>query len=85
MKNVAVSELKARLGAYLTEVRCGETVIVYDGQEPVARLIPYEVDRDGFTIDAPTRPLSDLRNVRGVQPKRPADLQRLLDESREDP
>jgi prevent-host-death family protein len=36
--NVKIAELKNRLSHYLREVRKGETVIVYDRDEPVAVL-----------------------------------------------
>jgi len=84
MKSVKVSELKARLSAYLAEVRRGETVIVCDRNTPIARLVPYDEERDGFSIEEPRSPLSDLRKVRGVKPKRPTDVLRLLQESRGD-
>jgi len=41
-QGVGVAELKARLSAYLRAARRGETVTVYDGETPVARLVPYE-------------------------------------------
>ena len=50
---------------------------------PVARLVPYEDDRDGFTIERPSRPLSDLRKVRGVELKRRTDVLGVLRESRD--
>lgn len=84
MKTAKISELKARLSAYLAEVRRGETVIVCDRNTPVARLVPYEEERDGFSIEGPTRPLSELKKVRGVKLKRPTDVLRLLRESRDE-
>lgn len=83
MKLAKVSELKARLSAYLREVRRGETVVVCDRNTPVARLIPYEDDREGFTVERPSRPLSDLKRVRGVELKRPIEILGLLRESRD--
>ena len=84
MKSAKVSELKARLSAYLAEVRRGETVIICDRNTPVARLVPYDEQPDGFSIEGPRRPLSDLKKVRGVKPRRPTDVLRLLEESRGD-
>jgi prevent-host-death family protein len=83
MKSAKVSELKAHLSAYLAEVRHGETVIVCDRNTPVARLVPYEDDRDGFRIEKPSRPPGELRKVRGVELTRPTDVLGLLRESRD--
>ena len=41
MTRAKVSELKARLSAYLAEVRGGGEVIVYDRATPIARLVPF--------------------------------------------
>lgn len=83
MKTAKVSDLKAHLSAYLAEVRNGETVIVCDRKTPVARLVPYEDDADGFTIEPPRRPASDIEKVRGVALKRRTDVLGLLRESRD--
>lgn len=40
MSTASVSELKARLSAYLREVRQGGEVQVLDRGEPIARLVP---------------------------------------------
>ena len=70
MKRAKVSELKARLSAYLADVRGGDTVIVCDRNTPIARLVPYEDDADGFTVNEPRRASSILGTVRGVKPRR---------------
>ena len=61
MKRAKVSELQARLSAYLADVRGGDTVIVYDRNTPIARLVPYDDDAEGFTV-----------NERRSRPGRPA-------------
>ena len=38
MEKVGVAELKNRLSEYLQKVRAGETVLVFDRQDPVARI-----------------------------------------------
>jgi len=38
MQRATVSEIKNRLSAYLKKVRSGETVLILDRDEPVARL-----------------------------------------------
>ena len=79
-----VSELKARLSAYLAAVRRGESVVVCDRTTPIARLVPYEPDDDaGFEVLAASGGTGDLRAIRGVRPKRPIDVVRLLREDRD--
>jgi len=38
MVKASVSELKNQLSAYLKRVRSGETVVIYDRDQPIARL-----------------------------------------------
>jgi prevent-host-death family protein len=45
MKTASVSELKARLSAYLDAVRQGDEVLVTDRGRPVARLAPVKAGR----------------------------------------
>ena len=55
-----IAELKARLSHYLRAVRAGRSLVVYDRDTPVARLIPVE-PRPG---DLPSRkPVRRLRDV----------------------
>lgn len=48
MRTAAVSELKASISEYLTNVKAGEEVLVTDRGKPIAKLIP--VRRDETTI-----------------------------------
>lgn len=41
MKDVGVAEFKAKLSEYLRFVRKGNEVVVYDRNDPVARVVPY--------------------------------------------
>ena len=84
MSNVKVSELKAKLSAYLSEVRRGASVVVYDRNTPIARLVPFENEPDDLVvIDASGKP-SELKRIKGVRPKRPIDTDKLLQELRRD-
>ena len=84
MKRAMVSELKTHLSAYLAEVRRGQSVVVCDRTTPIARLVPYEADEDdGFQVMPASLPTGELRKVRGVRPKRPVDVVRLLREDRD--
>ena len=73
MKRAKVSELKAHLSSYLADVRGGASVIVCDRNTPIARLVPAE-EHPGLQVREPTRPLADLRRIRGVRPRRAIDV-----------
>jgi prevent-host-death family protein len=78
MQKVGSREFKNRLGRYLRAVRNGQTLLVTDRGQPVAKVSPPEQDRDShltFTdvlkkleaegkIRLPTRPLGKFRAVR---------------------
>ena len=83
MKSAKISQLKAHLSAYLADVRRGETVIVCDRSTPIARLVPYEAESDGFRARKASRPPSDLKKARGVRMRRAVDVVKLLRESRD--
>ena len=83
MKKVMVSELKAKLSAYLSEVRKGETVVVCDRKTPVARLIPYTQDTDELGIEEPM--ITDRERVwpKPVRLRKKVDVVKLLREDRD--
>jgi prevent-host-death family protein len=83
MKRVMVSDLKARLSAYLSAVRGGETVIVSDRRTPIARIVPYAEDRPGLLIDEPRRPARDLVRRKLVATKSRLDVLQLLRDDRD--
>jgi len=83
MKQAKVAELKAHLSEYLAQVRRGETVVVCDRNTPIARLIPFGEDLDGFRLEEPASPRSDLKKLRGVRLRRAKDVMKLLRESRD--
>ena len=84
MSKAKVSELKAKLSAYLAEVRAGGTVVVYDRATPIARLVPFQEDEDDLVvIDASAHP-SELKKMKGIRPKKPIDVDKLLRELRKD-
>lgn len=75
---VKISELKARLSAYLHAVRDGKTVTVLDRRTPIARIVPIEEEQEDLQVVSATRPVSDIGRVRGAPTKRPVDVVRLL-------
>jgi prevent-host-death family protein len=77
MKRAKVSELKAHLSSYLADVRSGATVLVCDRNTPIARLVPSDDPAD-LQIREPTRPLADLRRIRGVRPRATVNVTELL-------
>jgi prevent-host-death family protein len=84
MSSAKVSELKAKLSAYLAEVRRGGTVVVYDRTTPIARLVPFQKDVDDLVVIDESAPPADLRRIKGVRPKKQVDVDRLLRELRKD-
>lgn len=48
MRTAAVSELKASISEYLTNVKAGEEVLVTDRGKPIAKLIPIKRDETEF-------------------------------------
>lgn len=83
MKQAKISELKAHLSSYLALVRRGEVVVICDRETPIARIVPVEDALDGFRVEEATRPTKALRKVRGVALSRPANVQKLLREDRD--
>jgi len=84
MKSAKVSELKAKLSAYLAEVRGGGTVVVYDRNTPIARLVPFHDDDDDLVITEASDAPAQLKRLKGVRPKKPIDVDQLLSELRKD-
>jgi len=84
MTRVKVSELKARLSAYLADVRAGGEVLVCDRTTPIARLVPVDEGADDLVIVPESMPPASLKKVAGVRPRRPVDIDRLLREQRRD-
>jgi prevent-host-death family protein len=84
MRAAKVSELKAKLSAYLAEVRAGGKIIVYDRNTPIAQLVPFQGDKDDLVIIEASAPVAELKKLKGVRPKKPVDIDKLLNELRAD-
>ncbi len=84
MKEAMVSELKARLSAYLAAVRQGETVVVRDRRTPIAKLVPFreEVGWSLLRLKPASKPGSELVGMEAVQLRRKVDLVQWLTEDR---
>ena len=46
MKSVNIAELKNRLSVYLNDLNAGEEILVYDRNQPIARIVPLVRSRD---------------------------------------
>lgn len=94
MSTVSVTELKAKLSAYLREVRRGGEVQILDRGEPVARLVPvtpWSAGADPDTEERRQRLIATgaLRPGAGIDPAVlplpiSVDLGRALDGDRSD-
>ena len=82
MKRAKVSELKARLSAYLAQVRNGDTVIVCDRVTPIAQLVQIGQSAENLIIREASRPIAELFKVRAVRMRKKVNVDRLLRETR---
>jgi antitoxin (DNA-binding transcriptional repressor) of toxin-antitoxin stability system len=82
--NAKVSELTAKLSAYLAEVRRGGTVTVYDRNTAIAQVDPIQKEDDDLIIIEASAPPANLKKIKGVRPKKPIDIDKLLRELRTD-
>jgi len=81
MNIVNVATLKEKLSYYLKLVKSGEEVVVTSHRHRVARILP--ATASSAEIVEPTRPVKDLRKVKGVKLRRPASgVRSLLDDRR---
>jgi len=83
MKRATISELKAKLSAYLRNVRNGETVLVMDRTTPIAKLTPIEQPEDEVVIIGPSGPTPALKKLKPVRLRKKVDIVELLRESRD--
>ena len=82
-RRVQISELKAKLSAYLHTVRKGGELIVMDRKTPVARIVPMDDAAPTLTIRLP-KPGSPRPCDVPLPPPLPVipDLERILREER---
>jgi antitoxin (DNA-binding transcriptional repressor) of toxin-antitoxin stability system len=93
MEKATISELKNQLSAYLKKVRAGDTVLIYDRDQPIARLERVEglarpdehliqMERAGLIRRAKAPVPIQLLRGPAPRPKRSV-VQALIDERRE--
>ena len=63
MKRLKIAEFKARLSEHLRAVRRGESLIVMDRDNPIARVVPYETGEEPLTA---RKPLGRHRSLHDV-------------------
>ena len=81
MNIVSVAILKEKLSYYLGLVKSGEEVLVTSHRHRVARILP--VTATGAQIVEPTRPVKDLRKLKGIKPRHSeSGVKSLLDDRR---
>ena len=78
---VNVAMLKEKLSYYLNFVKSGEEVVVTSHRHQVARILP--VTAPSAEIIEPTRPVKDLRKIKGVKLRRTVSgVKSLVDDRR---
>jgi len=82
MIKAKVSEVKARLSAYLAEVRNGDTVVICDRSTPIAQMVPLDVKADDVRIQEASRPLNDISRLPAVRLRKRINVDRILMEER---
>lgn len=82
MKKAKVSEVKARLSAYIAEVRSGDTVVICDRSTPIAQLVPLDPKVDELKIQAASKPASEISRGRAVRLRKRVNVDKMLSEAR---
>ena len=99
MKRASVSEAKNNLSRLLDQVKHGQTIIITDRKQPVAKLVPIaqgpklkgddearlaELERAGIIIRGSGKPVPEILAGRIPKPRKGGDiLKALLDERAE--
>ena len=56
---------------------------MYDRSTPIARIVPFSQENDLVVIEA-SAPPAGLKRIKGVHPKKPVNVDKLLGELRKD-
>ena len=81
MTLVNVAALKEKLSYYLALVKEGQEIVVTSHRHRVARILP--ASAPDAQITGPSRPLKDLKKVKGVKARRSVSALQTLLEDRE--
>jgi antitoxin (DNA-binding transcriptional repressor) of toxin-antitoxin stability system len=81
MTIVNVAMLKEKLSYYLGLVRQGQEIVVTSHRHRVARILPPSTP--SAEVTGPSRPVKDLRKIKGIKPRRSISaVQTLLEDRR---
>jgi len=72
MKSVSVATLKGNLSGYLAAVKKGQEILVTSHRHPIARIVPIKDAVTDLGIIPARKPVSSVKNLKGVRLK--ADL-----------
>lgn len=67
MKSVSVAELKSKLSQYLAAVRSGKEIVVTSHRHSIARIVPMEATVSDLKIIPARKPVSSLKQIKGVK------------------
>jgi prevent-host-death family protein len=76
MTIVSVAALKEKLSYYLGLVKDGQELVVTSHRHRVARILP--ASASDAQVTEPSRPVKDLRKVRGIKPRHPVSAVKTL-------
>ena len=80
MTTVNVATLKEKLSYYLSLAKKGEEIVVTSHRHPVARILS-SLGPDA-QVTEPSRPVRDLKKIKGIRSHRPISAVRTLLEDR---
>ena len=69
MKSVSVAQLKSELSRYLAVVKNGEEIVVTSHRHSIARIIPVGENAPDLKIFPARKPVSSVKNLKGVRLK----------------
>ena len=69
MKSVSVAELKSKLSQYLAAVKSGKEIVVTSHRHSIARIVPMNENATDLKIIRARKPVSSLKQIKGVNLK----------------
>jgi prevent-host-death family protein len=69
MKSVSVAELKSKLSQYLAAVKSGKEIVVTSHRHSIARIVPVEKSATELKIIPARKPVSSLKQIKGLKLK----------------
>ena len=67
MQSVSVAQLKSKLSHYLAAVKNGKEIVVTSHRHSIARIVPVEKNVADLKIIPAKKPVSSLKNFKGVK------------------